>query len=116
MPVATQRGGAEATLLDLIRHGRQDAEWVVVFLEDGPMVERVQSLEAESLVIPAGRVRDLARATRVSRRLGTVFRASRSQAIVSWMSKAHLYAAAPARALGIPALWFQHGLPSRSDP
>ena len=32
------------------------------------------------------------------------------------MSKAHLYAAPAAGLLGIPAAWFQHGLPRATDP
>lgn len=116
MPVATQRGGAEATLLDLLRHGRHDARWLVAFLEDGPMVELVRSLDAEAIVIPAGRVRDLRRAAGVVRRLRAAIRSWHADVVVSWMSKAHLYAAPATSLLGVPALWFQHGLPSPRDP
>jgi glycosyltransferase involved in cell wall biosynthesis len=116
MPVATQRGGAEATLLDLLRHSRGEVRWLVAFLEDGPMLREAESLDAATVLIPAGRVRELHRAVSVIRRLGAAMRSWRSDAVVSWMSKAHLYTAPAARALGVPALWFQHGLPSPTDP
>jgi glycosyltransferase involved in cell wall biosynthesis len=116
MPVATQRGGAEATLVHLLRHGREDSRWLIAFLEAGPMVELAASLGAESVVIPAGRVRDLPRLVAVVHRLVGAMRAWRPDVVLSWMSKAHLYTAPAAGLLGIPALWFQHGLPSRTDP
>lgn len=116
MPVATRRGGAEATLLDLLRFGRTDARWLVVFLEDGPMVEVARSLEAETLVVPAGRVRDFPRLIKVVRRLGGALRSWDAHVAVSWMSKAHLYTAPAASLQGLPSLWFQHGLPKSNDP
>jgi glycosyltransferase involved in cell wall biosynthesis len=116
MPVATQRGGAEATLLDVVRHGAHKARWLVVFLEDGPMVKTVERLDAQALVIPAGRVRDLGRLVRTLRALGRALRGWRPDVVVSWMTKAHLYAAPVAALLGIPSYWFQHGIPSATDP
>jgi glycosyltransferase involved in cell wall biosynthesis len=116
MPVATQRGGAEATLLHALRHAPKEVSWLVAFLEDGPMVETVRSLEVQALVIPAGRVRDGRRLVQATRQLGRAVRGWRADVVVSWMSKAHLYAAPVAKLLDIPALWFQHGLPSARDP
>jgi glycosyltransferase involved in cell wall biosynthesis len=116
MPVATQRGGAEAILLDAVRHGRRHARWLVVFLEDGPMVQTVERVGAEALVIRAGRVRDLGRLLRTLRELGRALRGWRPDVVVSWMTKGHLYVAPVATLLGIPAYWFQHGIPSTTDP
>ena len=116
MPVATQRGGAEVTLLDALRHGGDGVRWLVVFLEDGAMVAEAERLGARAVVVPAGRVRELRRLARTTRRLAAVARAWRPDVLVSWMPKAHLYAAPVARALGVPSLWFQHGLPSATDP
>jgi glycosyltransferase involved in cell wall biosynthesis len=80
------------------------------------MVELTRSLEAQVEVVPAGRVRDLPRLLRVARSLGGILRRVQPDIVVSWMSKAHLYAAPAAGLLGIPAAWFQHGLPKASDP
>jgi glycosyltransferase involved in cell wall biosynthesis len=116
MPVATQRGGAEVTLLQAVRHGRASARWTIAFLEDGPMVDELARLGARTAVVPAGRVRQLSRLAAALRGIAALMRASRPDVIVSWMSKAHLYAGPVARALGIPSAWFQHGLPTRKDP
>jgi glycosyltransferase involved in cell wall biosynthesis len=116
MPVATRRGGAEATLLDVLRHGQDDARWLVAFLEDGPMVQEVESLEADVAVIGAGRLRDARRLLAATRRIGAIVRSWGPDVVLSWMSKAHLYAAPAATILKVPALWFQHGLPRANDP
>jgi glycosyltransferase involved in cell wall biosynthesis len=116
MPVATQRGGAEMTLLHALRHGRTDACWLVAFLEDGPMVQAARDLGALTVVISAGRVREVGRLVAAIRRLGAVVRAWRPDMIVSWMSKAHLYVAPVAGLQRIPSAWFQHSNPSARDP
>src|SRR5512132_3281572 len=100
MPVATQRGGAEITLLHALRHAGHRARWLVVFLEDGPMVGQVKSLDAHPVIVSAGRVRQLSRFARATRHLGAEVRAWRPHVIVSWMPKAHLYAGPVARLLG----------------
>jgi glycosyltransferase involved in cell wall biosynthesis len=116
MPVATERGGAEQTLLQLLEHAPDDVSWHVVFLEPGPMARKVQDLGAEVTELDAGRVRQLGRMASTARQLGRIFRASRADVVVSWMPKAHLYSASPAAALGLPSVWFQHGMPLRADP
>ncbi len=116
MPVATRRGGAEVTLLDAVRHTRGRAQWLVAFLEDGPMVGEVERLGGRAVVVPAGRLREPWRLAGVSRRLAALARAWRPDIVVGWMPKAHLYAGPAARVLGLPSVWFQHGLPSPRDP
>ena len=115
MPVATQRGGAEVTLMHALRHAT-GVRWLVVFLEDGPMVGQAAELGADTAVLLAGRVREVGGLVRDGRRLGRLLRAWRPDVAVSWMPKAHLYTGPVARLLRVPALWFQHGLPSASDP
>jgi glycosyltransferase involved in cell wall biosynthesis len=116
MPVATERGGAERTLFQLLEHASDDAVWHVVLLERGPMADRIQGLGTQVTVLEAGRVRQLGRLAATERQLGRIFRATRTDVVVSWMPKAHLYSAPAARALGLPSVWFQHGIPSRTDP
>ena len=88
----------------------------MVFLEAGPMATKVEGLGARATIIEAGRVRQVGHLASTARKLGNVLRASRADVVVSWMSKAHLYAAPTAAVLRLPSLWFQHGLPSRTDP
>jgi glycosyltransferase involved in cell wall biosynthesis len=116
MPVATERGGAEATLMSLLRHGGSGVRWLVAFLEFGPMVRAAQELGAEVVVLPAGRVRDLRVSLRIVKRLAVLARSRRPDAVIAWMTKAQLYAAPAARVAGVPMLWFQHGTPGARDP
>lgn len=115
MPVATQRGGAEMTLLHALRHGT-GVRWLAVFLEDGPLVRVADGLGADTAVVRVGRVRQVGELVRATRRLGGLLRRWRPQVAVSWMPKAHLYMGPVAELLRVPALWFQHGLPSATDP
>jgi len=116
MPVATERGGAEQTLLQLLEHAPDDVIWHVVFLEPGPMAGKVGDLGAHVTELEAGRVRQLGRLASTVRQLGRIFRTSRADVVVSWMPKAHIYSAPGAAALGLPSIWFQHGMPSHTDP
>jgi glycosyltransferase involved in cell wall biosynthesis len=116
MPVATERGGAEATLLQLLEHASDDAHWHVVFLESGPLQRKVEALGARASAVEAGRVRQLGRLAWSVRRIASIARHSQANVIVGWMPKAHLYCAPAAAALRLPSVWFQHGMPSPSDP
>lgn len=116
MPVATQRGGAELTLLHALRHAGPGVRYLVVFLEEGPLVRIAGDLGADTAVITAGRVRDLRRVGATVRRLRRLLQQWKPDVVVSWMPKAHVYLALAGRGLSYPTLWFQHGLPSPSDP
>ncbi len=112
MPLATQTGGAEQMLLDLLMNARGGARWgiTLAFLEDGPMVAAAESMGYEVGVIPAGRLREPLPFARAVRQLATWIRETRPTAVLSWMTKAHLYAGPAARLAGVPAVWFQHGI------
>ena len=88
----------------------------MAFLEAGPMAAKIDGLGARATTIEAGRVRQLGHLASTARQLGSVIRSSRAEVVMSWMSKAHLYAAPAAAALRLPSVWFQHGMPSRTDP
>ena len=48
MPLAEQRGGGELMLLHLMQQGQgAGIDWLVIFLEDGPMVKQVRDLGAK---------------------------------------------------------------------
>ncbi len=116
MPLAAQRGGAEQLLRLFLRHapGVPD-DWPLVFFEAGPLVEEARALGFPVQVIRAGRLRQPVRYLQTVRRLVRWFRQERITLVLSWMSKAHLYGGMAARLAGIPAVWFQHGIPTRDS-
>ena len=112
MPLAEQRGGAELALLHLIQQGQGlGVDWLVVFLQDGPMVGRVRELGGDAQVVAAGRLREPYRFAGAVREIVRLARAESVDLLLSWMGIAHLYGGLAGRAGGTPAAWFQHGLP-----
>lgn len=117
MPLAEQRGGGELMLTHLMQQGRgQGVEWRVVFQENGPMVAQVQSLGVPTWVIPAGRLRQAHRFPASVRQIAALARREKADVLLSWMAKPHLYGSFAARMAGIPALWYQLGLPTPPGP
>jgi glycosyltransferase involved in cell wall biosynthesis len=115
MPLAEQRGGAELALMHFLsgidpaqRHCIQ-----LCFLEAGPMLEGVQALGYRCTLVKAGRLRQPLSLWRTIRALRRWLLTTRVQVALSWMSKAHLYVGPAAFAAGVPAVWWQHGLPTR---
>lgn len=90
---------------------RAYVSWQVVFFEDGPMVPWVAEKSIPVTVIEAGRLRNPLHYLKTVRRLTRLMREHRSEIVLSWMTKAHLYAGVAARIIGIPAVWWQHGIP-----
>ncbi len=114
MPLAEQRGGAEIALLHLMQQGRNAGiEWLVVFLQQGPMVAQLQDLGIETQVVSAGRMRQAHRFASAVRQIAHIARSRRADLILGWMGKAHIYGCWAGRLARIPVLWYQHGLPSR---
>lgn len=113
MPLAEQRGGGELMLWHLMQQGRGGGvDWQVLFLEDGPLIGQVQALGVETRLIPAGRMREPHRFATAIGRIAAEARRRRSDLILSWMGKPHLYGSPAARLAGIPALWYQLGVPT----
>ena len=110
MPLADQRGGAELALLNLVRTGGP-IQWHVVFLEDGPMIQSVQSAGVRTSLIRAGRIRQPHRFIATIYGISRLVKQIKARAILAWMSKAHIYGGPAALIAGVPAIWFQHGLP-----
>ncbi|SHL06253.1 glycosyltransferase [Rhodothermus profundi] len=112
MPLAEQRGGAEQLLRLFLQHVPGAPEdWLLVFFEAGPLAEEARSLGFPVWIIRAGRLRQPVRYMQTVRQLVRLFRQERVTLVLSWMSKAHLYGGIAAQMAGIPALWFQHGIP-----
>lgn len=112
MPLAEQRGGGELMLLHLMQQGRgAGVEWLVIFLEDGPMVAQVARLGVTTQVIPAGHLRQVHRFGWTILRIARLAWRERVQLLFGWMGKAQLYGGPAARLAGIPAAWYQLGIP-----
>lgn len=118
MPLATQRGGSEMLLMHLLRArvGTESNEsaprvkYEIVFLENGPLVEKAKSMGYVVWVAPAGRLRSIFCVIRTILRLRRVLARGDIGAVLSWMPKAHLYVAPAAIMAGVPFLWWQHGI------
>ena len=115
MPLADRHGGAEAVLESFVVRA-VTADCRVVFLEDGPLVESLRELGVSASVIPAGRLREPHQLLGAIRRLARALRNERPDAVVAWMTKAHVYSGPAARLAGVPSLWIQHGMPDRRSP
>lgn len=111
MPMATQKGGAEMMFRHLVSN-RPASEWVVVFLETGPMVAECQDAGIETHVLESGRMRQVHRFARTIRRLTSLIRSSQVHGVVSWLAKAHLYGGLAAQLAGVPAVWYQLAMPA----
>lgn len=115
MPTATQLGGAEQMLLSLLEANRQGPclDYHLAFLEDGPMVAQVAALGCPVERFSAGQLRQAHRYVATVRGLRGWLRKLEPDLVMSWMGKAHLYAGPAARRAGLPAVWWQHGIPDR---
>ena len=106
-------GGAEAVLLNIVRnHDRSRFEPVVSFLRNGQLVERVRQMGIDSLVISTGRMRDIGRTIQAVASLRELIRSREIDLVHSSMAWAHTFGGIAARLAGVPAVWYQHTIPS----
>lgn len=114
MPLAEQRGGGEAMLMQLLEQvPAPRADWLAVFLEQGPMVGVAAELGVTTAVVDAGRLREVPRFAKAVVTIARQVRRHGADLIFSWMPKAHLYGSPSAALAGLPALWYQLGTPRR---
>ncbi len=112
MPLAEQKGGAELALLHLIEFGQGlGVDWLVVFLQAGPMVARVREMGGEAHVVEAGRLRDAVQFAGAVARIARLVRRENAALLVGWMGLAQLYGGIAGLIAGVPCAWFQHGIP-----
>ncbi|MEH2082072.1 MAG: glycosyltransferase family 4 protein [Nostoc sp.] len=113
MPLAELRGGGEMMLWDLVQQGRNaGVEWLVIFLESGPMVEQVKSLGIDARVVESGRLRQIHRFIGAVLRIAAIARCERADIIVNWMWITHISGGLAAMLVGLPAVWYQLEVPS----
>jgi glycosyltransferase involved in cell wall biosynthesis len=112
MPLAEQRGGGEMMLWDLMQQGRNaGVEWIVIFLEPGPMVEQVKQLGIDARVIASGRLRQIHKLIATIFQIAAIARHERADIIVNWMWITHFYGGVAAMLTGLPAVWYQLEVP-----
>ena len=112
MPMATQRGGGELMLRDLLAHS-QDApiQWTVIFFEKGPLVKEFSQLGADTTVIQTGRLRHVHRYIRAVFKIASFVRSNDIDLVFSWSGKPHLYGSPTALLTDRPSAWYQLGCP-----
>lgn len=117
MPIADQRGGAERLLQLLLERYPSNDHLLpsidLAFLANGPMVAEARRSGHHVTVLPAGRLRDTARYLHTVRGIRKWLEDRQPGVVLSWMAKAHLYVSPAARGLGIPRMWYQHGIPDK---
>ena len=112
MPLAEKRGGGEMMLWDLIQQGRNaGVEWIVIFLEKGPMVEEVRGLGVDTRVVESGRLREIHRFIATVFRIASIARSERADVIVNWMWITHISGGLAAMLSGLPSVWYQLEVP-----
>jgi glycosyltransferase involved in cell wall biosynthesis len=115
VPWGDRAGGAENMLWTFLRHvDRLRIEPTVVFFENGPFEREVAGLGMQTAVVPSGRLRELARVTRVIQAVRTILRAEEPDLILNWSAKTQLYGASAALAdrMGDRVVWWQHTVPN----
>jgi len=92
-PSGTFRGGADGSLLHLLRRHQQfPRPIIVVFLENGSLVDEVRSLGIPVHLFAAGRLRDASKFLFTSIRIAQLIAKESPTVVLSWQTKAHLYA------------------------
>jgi glycosyltransferase involved in cell wall biosynthesis len=114
VPFGNQQGGAEAMLMYLLRENVASplVDFSCFFLKNGPMVDYVKAMGYRVTVIDAGRLSDLRRYARTVWRLRREMHRQGVESVLSWMTKAQLYAGPASLGLGVQVFWFQHGITS----
>ncbi len=113
MPSAHPHGGAEEALVHLLRNqaAAQLSHVVVILLEDGELKEVFKSTGAAVEVVPSGRLREPWKQVAAVRKIRQLLKRDRADAVMGWMTKAHIYGGPAARLAGVRAFYFQMGVP-----
>jgi glycosyltransferase involved in cell wall biosynthesis len=101
-------------LWSFLRHldrGRVDP--LLVFMQPGPYVREVEKLGIRSVVLEAGRLRQASRLARTANAFARLLQRERSQLVLNWSAKTHLYGGLGAALAGMSrrTVWWQHGVP-----
>lgn len=114
MPSGKDRGGAEEALLQYVAYRASlGAAPHVITLEPGSLRELLEVHGARVTFIDAGRTRQILRWANTVRQIATIARKERTQIILSWMTKGHLYGGPAGLMTRTPAAYYQMGLPDK---
>lgn len=112
MPSGHRLGGAEEILSQFVRTSlAAGIELYPVFLEAGDLACEIREMLPATKIFDAGRLRNPLAYSRAVQLLFRELRRVRPEIVLSWMTKAHIYAGVAARLAGVPAFYFQRGLP-----
>jgi glycosyltransferase involved in cell wall biosynthesis len=113
MPLGRQLGGGELMLTQLLRQPHApDVAFTVIFLRDGPMVAEARAQGHDVRVVEAGRFRELRRRWAAVQRIVAIAREVHADVLLAWMVAAQPMVGVASLLSGIPAVWYQVGLPS----
>jgi len=113
MPSAHLHGGAEEALIHLLRN-REAAGFssiLVVLLEKGELEKVFESSGARVEVVDSGRLREPWKIASAIFKIRNLITEHHADLVLGWMTKAHIYAGPAAWMVGVPAIYFQMGLP-----
>lgn len=113
MPSAHLHGGAEEALIHLLKY-REAAGFssvLVVLLEEGELKEVFEKTGVQVEVVDSGRLRQPWKIVTAILKIRDLITEHRPDLVLGWMTKAHIYGGAAARMVGVPAAYFQMGLP-----
>ncbi|HET7568459.1 MAG TPA: glycosyltransferase family 4 protein [Gaiellaceae bacterium] len=115
MSASSRPGGAERALLGLARSlPAAGVTPVAVVLEDGPLADWLDDAGVPPLRLPAHRFRRLDRSLATVLALRRAVREHGADVVLSNQSKTHVAGGAAALLAGVPAVWWQHGVPQPS--
>ena len=114
MPIAEQRGGSELTLLYFMKECKNKKDWLVIFLEDGTMVQQIKRFGIKTKVVEAGRLRNPLKFISTIKHIIDIAKREKAELIFSWMEKAHIYGGLVSLLLGINSIWYRRNMPSKS--
>lgn len=116
MPLSDLRGGGEMMLYQLITAAQnRGIAWHVLFFRDGPLVAKLNQLGVRTQIIEIGRFRDIFNFVRSVKRIESIIRTDKIDAVFSWTGHAHLYGGAAALLAKRPALWYHLDVPNSRD-
>jgi glycosyltransferase involved in cell wall biosynthesis/GT2 family glycosyltransferase len=113
MPSAHPHGGAEEALVHLLRNqaAAQLSAVLVILLEEGELKEVFKSTGAAVEVVPSGRLREPWKQVAAVLKIRKLLKRDRMDAVLGWMTKAHIYGGPAARLAGVSPIYFQMGVP-----
>ena len=113
MPSAHLHGGAEEALIQLLqnREAAGLSAILVILLEDGELKKVFEDSGTAVSLVDGGRLREPWKIASATLKIGSLVKEFRADLVLGWMTKAHIYGGPAALLAGVPAIYFQMGLP-----